>query len=275
MSTTDDKPVINADEWTANASRYTDVIGNTTVHGTSRLVDALHTVHPFTSTSHAIDLGCGTGSLTRKIHEKCPETRILATDIATGMLSQVDALKFSNVTTKQVDGAMLEGLRDGDFSHGVSSFAISFIPEPRDAVRSLYRVVKPGGMVGIATWGAKIDWGQAIGTAAKRLKPDYTFHIPESASTWRTEAEHSAVLQAVGLRDIQTETVNMPLAVEDTQGVVDYAFRGGNPVMKKMIADWVGQGGSAEELEGMYAKVIVEDFPDGVSADAVLGWGVK
>ncbi|KAK3676614.1 hypothetical protein LTR78_003388 [Recurvomyces mirabilis] len=212
------------------------------------------------------------------INEKCPKTRIIATDIAPDMLAQVDALHLPDVTTKRVDGATLEGLGVGEFSHALSSFAISFIPEPRVlrkeeatdrvaiAVRSLYRVVKPGGMVGIATWSARIDWGLAIGTVAKRLKPDYAFHIPESASTWRTEVEHNAVLQAVGLKAVQTETVRMPLAVADAQGVVDYAFRGGKPRDEEDGGglEGAGQGGSEGELEAEYARVVGEDFPDGV-----------
>ena len=85
----------------------------------------LHALEPFTASSKAVDLGCGTGSLTIKIHDKSPETQCLATDIAEGMLQQVDRLGLANVSTQKEDGATLAGLGDGSFSHGASSFGKS------------------------------------------------------------------------------------------------------------------------------------------------------
>jgi hypothetical protein len=61
----------------------------------------------------------------------------------------------------------------------------------------------------------------------------------------------------------------MPLAA------CEYAFRGENPVMKKMISDFTAQGGSISELEKAYKEVLEEHYPRGVFADTVLGWRRK
>jgi ubiquinone/menaquinone biosynthesis C-methylase UbiE len=78
-----------------------------------------------------IDLGCGTGAFTVKMHEKCPESRFLATDISDGMLRAVNERELPNVTIKNVDATTLAGIEDSTFSHGVCSFAMSFVPNPR------------------------------------------------------------------------------------------------------------------------------------------------
>lgn len=91
----------------------------------------MHDLIEFTASSNVIDLGCGTGSLTIQIHDLSPGTPILATDIADGMLEEVEKLQLPSVKTQKVDGATLTGLQDDVFSHGASSFAIGFIPDPK------------------------------------------------------------------------------------------------------------------------------------------------
>lgn len=91
----------------------------------------MHALLEFTASSNVLDVGCGTGSLTVQIHEKNASTPLLATDIAEGMLEQVEKLQLAHVKTQKVDGATLAGLQDDTFSHGASSFAISFIPDPK------------------------------------------------------------------------------------------------------------------------------------------------
>ncbi|KAH9819368.1 S-adenosyl-L-methionine-dependent methyltransferase [Teratosphaeria destructans] len=269
-------PVIDTHEWTVGAQKYKDVIAKTTLSGTSTLVDRLHAIAPFTPSSTTIDIGCGTGSLTLSVHQKCPAAKILATDIAEGMLAEVDKLHLPNVSTKQVDGSTLEGIGNDTFTHGVASFTINFFPQPIHAVQSLHRVVKPHGVIGIAIWGERLDWTQAIGIAAQKLLPTYDFSVPESPAAWHSERDHRAALESVGLQDVQTELVRMPLAVGDLDGVVEYVFRGENPVMAQALKDFAAAGGDVEELEPVYAGVVREMFPEGVVyADAVLGWGRK
>lgn len=67
----------------------------------------------------------------------------------------------------------------------------------------------------------------------------------------------------------------MPLAADGLDGAREYAFRGGNPVMQTMMSDFTSQGGNLEDLERVYAEVLEEHYPDGISADAILGWGTK
>jgi hypothetical protein len=105
--------------------------------------------------------------------------------------------------------------------------------------------------------------------------PTYAYSVPESPLTWHSETGHRKALEALGLKNVHTETVIMLLAAPFPDGVVDYAFRGGNPVMERMVSDWQAHGGDVAELESEYAKVIREDFAEAVTADAVLGWGTK
>lgn len=74
---------------------------------------------------------------------------------------------------------------------------------------------------------------------------------------------------------MRIETVKMPLAADGLDGALEYAFRGGNPVMQTMMSDFASQGGDLEDLERVYGEVLRERYPGGVAADGILGWGVK
>ena len=125
--------------WTAAADHYHDVVGNCTMHGTKRLVKVSNDISSFHATSYVLDVGAGTGSLARQVVERETGVRVLATDISEGMLATIDKLALPGVSTQHEDAVTLSGLADNTFTHGLSSFAIQFTPDPAACVRSLYR----------------------------------------------------------------------------------------------------------------------------------------
>ena len=232
---------------------------------------------PLRNESYAIDVGAGNGNLTVGIQKTNPLTRVLAVDISEGMLQEIDKLNLPNIITQQQDAVTLSDLADHTFTHGFSSFTFPFVSDPHAAVRSLCRVVKPGGAIGIAMWGPVLDLTEIHNAACKRLRPDYTPARQDVPGSWREEAEHRYALESAGVEDVCVETIRMPFEAGDAKGCCDYWFRGGNPVPGKMVGDWVEQGWSAQELEREYERIVREEYGDGkrVFMDAVLGWGIK
>lgn len=263
--------------WTATADVYQDLVGKCTMHGTTALIDIVNDLFPFTSSSFALDVGAGAGSLTACVQNKSSETRVLATDIAEGMLAEINKRAWPGVSTQKADAVTLDGLSDGIITHGLSSFAIQFAPDMEAAVRSLHRVIASGGTVGIAIWGLRIDWADAHDQACKRLNPAYSPAALVTKGSWRDEKTHEEVLRNSGFQSVGVKTVRMPFRPGSAKGACDYWFRGSNPVAAKAVGSWVGSGGSKEELEREYEKIIREEYGDGAElyADAVLGWGKK
>lgn len=270
-------PLTEHERWTAAADKYQGLIGKCTMHGTKRLVEIVNELSPFTNSSNALDVGAGAGSLTLCVHKANPDSKILATDIAEGMLAQIDKHGISNITTQREDAVTLSGLTDNSFSHGLSSFAINFVPDPEAALHSLFRVVKPGGTIGVAIWGPTTSISDVHDEACRRINPSYKPKLPETKGSWRSEADHHRMLEKAGFKNVGTELVKMPFEPGSAKGACDYWFRSTNPVPRALVGHWIENGGSAEDLEREYEKIVREDYEDGKALfmDGTLGWGIK
>ena len=103
-----------------------------------------------------LEVGCGTGHVTRLLCEKYPEAQILATDLSESMLevaSRVLALE-SNVTYEAADVELLaDHLAEPYPDLIIGSAVLQWLEHPRLTVRKLARKVAPGGCVAFATFG--------------------------------------------------------------------------------------------------------------------------
>ena len=121
------------------------------------LADPLFTAFPITPSSYILDNACGTGVVTSAIKDKYPFARILATDIAPGMIETYNSKalqgKWENVEAKLLDSKDLKGLQDGGFRHVIMNFG--FMPDkggPEKAVSEIWRVLGKGGLAVVTSW---------------------------------------------------------------------------------------------------------------------------
>jgi hypothetical protein len=83
------------------------------------------------------------------------------------------------------------------------------------------------------------------------------------------------VLEAAGFKDVHTEIAPMKFPVSIPNGVCDHMFRSGNPAMEAMLSPFKAAGGDLVAAEKEFTKILMADYPEGVRADATLGWGRK
>lgn len=134
----------------------------------------------------ALDVGCGSGNLTRHLLDLGFE--VVAADVSQGFLDLISA-KFAGrpVVPHRLDGNSLAGLDDGQFDLVATYSVLHHIPDYLSAVREMGRVTRPGGVVYIdhepspAYWrgeeayrryireGMRTDW-------RKYLKPANYYH---------------------------------------------------------------------------------------------------
>ena len=117
------------------------------------------------STDTVLECACGTGAISIYIAQKC--RRLIATDFSTGMLLQAakKCRSFENVVFRKADITALK-CKDGRFDKVVAGKVIHLLPNPKQALHELERVVKPGGRIIIPTY---INMSKGNGTAAVKF----------------------------------------------------------------------------------------------------------
>ena len=113
-----------------------------------------------------LDLGCGVGALLPSLRAVAPETVVVGLDRTEGMV------KLAPRTFPLVVGdAVGLPFRDRSFDTVTMVFMLFHVPQPSTALAEVRRVLRPGGRVGILTWGkeresrACAEWVRALDAA--------------------------------------------------------------------------------------------------------------
>jgi SAM-dependent methyltransferase len=122
------------------------------------------------ATGRVLDVGCGTGALTRSTARLAVDGQATGVDLSPRMVAAAreitDAEGPINASFEDVDAQSHEFLVDG-FDTLVSRFGVMFFDDPVGAFANLHRAVRPGGRVAFACWQGFVDneWLQVPGEA--------------------------------------------------------------------------------------------------------------
>ena len=109
------------------------------------------------SGEHLLDVGCGTGTLTKLIALSEPELQVVGLDAdpATLELAQKKLSPFGNRVTLQQGFAQQLPFKNDSFELVVSSLFFHHLTteQKSEALVEIFRVLKPGGRLHIADWG--------------------------------------------------------------------------------------------------------------------------
>ncbi len=101
-----------------------------------------------------LDLGAGTGLMLQSLRTQAPRAKVVGVDLAAPMLSRARRDTGAPVAVMDVTQlAVAEGVAD----IAVSAFVLRFLPDPAAALREQHRVLRSGGVAGVAVWGADRD----------------------------------------------------------------------------------------------------------------------
>jgi len=100
---------------------------------------------------HMIDIGTGTALIPIELCGQSPHVRITAVDLADEMLKRAEvncrrAGWENRITLQKIDAKGIP-YGDGTFDSVVSNTIIHHIPQPRQALAEMYRVLAPGGLL--------------------------------------------------------------------------------------------------------------------------------
>jgi SAM-dependent methyltransferase len=99
-----------------------------------------------------IDVGCGTGSLTRVLADAVRPERIVGVDLSDVYLDDArENIRDTRVSFEKGDATQLN-FPDATFDRAVSMLVLQFVPDADRAIAEMKRVVRPGGVVAAAVW---------------------------------------------------------------------------------------------------------------------------
>ncbi len=93
----------------------------------------------------AVDLGCGTGSLTRRLADHLPGSDVLGIDTSPEMLARAEAIARPGLRFERRALEAVTGTWDLVFSHA----AIQWVDDHESLVPRLLSLVKPGGQLAV------------------------------------------------------------------------------------------------------------------------------
>ncbi|PKB29680.1 class I SAM-dependent methyltransferase [Pseudonocardia alni] len=201
------------DHWTEHAEHYERL--------TRRYRDLLMSAGLLTLDDDVLDVGCGTGALSREAAQQVPAGTVLGLDLSGRMIERARELTaaagITNARFEHAD-AQVHTFSPAGFDVIVSCFGSTFFADPVRAFTNLAESLHPGGRVGLLTWRdlARNEWMSAIrdALAAGRSLP---VPIPGAPGPFGlAEADRvRALLNGAGLVDVEIEPVDEAMKLGD------------------------------------------------------------
>ena len=198
---TNDEPTTQ-DSW--NAGLYDNKFSFIWEYG-SNLIDLLD---PQPGES-VLDIGCGTGHLTRAIAER--GARVIGTDHSAAMIEQARA-NYPGIRFEVADASnfSLDEPVDAIFSNAV----FHWVRDQEDAAACIQRALKPGGRL-VAEFGGKGNVGQIIEATISAMQ-DAGYPTAADLNPWYfpSIAEHATLLERHGLETTSAVLFERPTLLE-------------------------------------------------------------
>jgi demethylmenaquinone methyltransferase/2-methoxy-6-polyprenyl-1,4-benzoquinol methylase len=163
----------------------------------------------------ALDLACGTGSLTRDLAKRVgPEGYVLGIDFSREMLRAAEARPAPNIEYRLEDATSLEGIPSGAFDAATVAYGARNIPDLDALFSEMARCVRPGGVAVCleiarptnrafaAFYGLWFD--KIVPRLGARISGDawaYSY-LPESVKEFVAPDELSDIMERNGLQDV-------------------------------------------------------------------------
>ena len=213
----------------------------------------------------AIDDGCGTGAVTSILKTAFPNLNLISTDISEGMVEQVVAKVtekgWKNVDARVLDAADLKGIADSSITHTLSTFMICLAPKPHQILAEMYRVTKPGGILGFATWADPYFgyWTTPWTKACRELDPQYEPpYVMEPA--WTLLDSVRVRLQDAGFKEVNLRHTTGMWQWDSAQEAVDWYLGAEHPRNAAMARSWTEKGRAIEEVKPGFTRAFAEAY---------------
>jgi len=225
-----------------------------------------------------LDVAAGSGALTLAAARLGAD--VLGTDFSSGMIELLRrriADTGLKARAEVMDGQDLK-IDDNSYDAAFSCLGLIFFPDLDRGFAELYRVIRPGGRVGVVCWGdiARFDLMNLVNQALKQVLPD--FKPPDGVPAWYRISSPQIMVdyfRRAGFDDIQVQSTMGTLSADSPEPIWKFALNGSPPLM--MLFEKLGT--EITEKTGQALKSILRQrFPAGpvkLTAEASIGIGYK
>jgi ubiquinone/menaquinone biosynthesis C-methylase UbiE len=176
-----------------------------------------------------IDVACGTGLISfRALNATGENGFVLGSDISDKMIEianeTVKENKLSNIKFERMDAEELK-INDNEFDVALCALGLMYVPNPINALKEMYRILKPGGRCAIAVWGKRnaCGWANIFVIVDKRVASEV---CPMFFNTGN-EGILEKILETTGFSKIHIERINTILHYNTPEEACIAAFEGG------------------------------------------------
>lgn len=176
-----------------------------------------------------IDIACGTGLISFPALEKVGANGfVLATDISDRMVDicteRAREKNISNIQFRRMDAEQLD-VASEEYDVALCALGLMYVPDPVNAMKEMFRVLKPGGRAVAAVWGHRhhCGWAEIFEIVDRRVATEVCpmfFYLGNSDVLKRT-------FEAAGFSNVNFERLNTTLNYDSDEEAYGAAFAGG------------------------------------------------
>lgn len=259
--------------WDKAAAHYEDGWHESLAEVQDRLI-ALAAAQPGET---ALDIACGTGLVTFPIAEQVTQLgRVIATDISAAMVEQIrvraDSYGMDHVDAFRADAESLADIADDSVDLVTCALGLMYFADPQAALREFWRVLKPGGRLVAAVWGARRNCGWAdifpiVDSRVNSAVCPMFFHLGTGDMLSHAYSEAEFV-------EVRSERLSTNLPYATDQAALDAAFLGGPVALAYDRFSEVTQAeANAEYLNSISSYWTAEGYR--IPGEFVLAFGRK
>ncbi len=160
-----------------------------------------------------LDVGCGTGSFTELVLDRCAPSAISAIDSSEQQIAMATSKPGAGRVDYRHGEAMALPFGDDEFDVAVMALVIQYVPDRTKAMAEMRRVIRPGGTVAAYVWPTDeghpqqplMDALERMGVAPRRTPGDQV----------RPVGALMELFDASGLADIAGRAMEFRLAFKD------------------------------------------------------------
>lgn len=184
-----------------------------------------------------LDIGCGRGAVLLPVAEAIgPHGLAVGIDISNGMIEHARRAALHaglrNVEC-EVDDAQSPATIHGPFDTISSTLVLFFLADPLGALRNWLPLLKPGGRIGVSTFGL-VDprWEEVDRVFQPHLPPQMRdARTSGKEGPFASDAGVESLFQQAGFTNIRTESASINVRFSDSQQWYDFTWSVGQRMM--------------------------------------------